>query len=428
MAPLDTIAILTAFEGRGAGTDAERRAALALRDELATARRPARIEPFRCRPSAALAQAWHAGLGVAGGLVAISHPAIGGGMVLAALLFVLADATIGASSGRLLTPVRTSQNVVSVPDGPRPDDRIRLLLTANYDAGRMGLVYYDAPRRWAAALRRRAGRFTPGWIGWLTLALVWLAVVAAARLGGSHGTVVGLLQLPPMVALVLALALLLELGFAPLGPSASDNASGVAVVIAVARALDAGPPAHLDVEVVLAGAGEGGGIGLRRHLHARRRELKHDNAIVLGFAACGQGSPRWWVSDGALVAFPNHPRLRALCERVAGGDSGRGARGVSGRGASGPAMEARLAGLPAIALGCLDDRDLPARSHQPADTVEAVERSAVDAAVAFALLLVDEIDADVAAARAGGADEPPAKGTDTPPADGADPPPTATPA
>lgn len=443
VAPLDTITSLTAFTGRGAGTDAERRAAQWLRDELSSPGRAAQLEPFWCRPNTALAQAWNTALGLAGGLVSVSHPAGGGVMVLVALICVVADDGLGTSPGRRLTPQRASQNVLlATRTGPAPGDRVRLILTANYDAGRMGLVDYRLPRRARSALRRLGRGRAPGWIGWLALLLVWLAVVAAIRLAGSHGTVLDIVQLPPTVALVLALALLLERGFAPVGPAASDNASGVAVVLALARALAAGPPAHLEVEVVLTGAGETSEVGLFRHLEGRRGELAPNEVIVLGFAACGAGSPRWWVSDGALLPVSYHARLRALCAEIAGAQAEPGAQADAepsalapsgseagsrpqhalspgrapgssrapqphrGRGTT-PALPARLLSLPAITLGCLDERGLAPRSHQPTDTATAIDRSSVDAVLGFALALVDEIDAEVAAAREA-PDAPPA--------------------
>jgi len=399
MPAADTIASLTESGLRGPGSDAERRAALSLEEELRAGGRSVAIEPFWCRPNWALAHASHALLGLAGGLVAVSDPTVGGLMVLAALLSVLADAATGISLGRRLTPERASQNVVSLVDpaegDPLKDSRVRLILTANYDAGRMGVVYRNGPRRIAARVHRATGGRAPGWLAWFALALWWLLAVAVARYHGAHGTAIGLLQLPPTIGLVLAVALLIELATAPPGPAAADNGSGVAVTIALARALDASAPSRLAIEVVLAGAGDGGGIGLRRHLRRRRRELTPENAIVLGISACGAGSPRWWHSDGALVPLAYHRRLRELCAGIARQDPELGLAPHRGRGAT-PALSGRIAGVPSIAIGCLDGRDLVPGSHQPADTPAAVDRAAVDATLELALMLVDEIDAEVA--------------------------------
>ncbi len=389
MSTVDTVAGLAGFSGRGAGTDAERRAARWLCSELETGGRDARLEPFWCRPNWALAQLWHVLLGLAGSLVAVSSPRVGGVLVLIALLSVIADAVTGRSLGRLLTPERASQNVVSeaAPD----ETRVRLLITANYDAGRTGLAYRGRPRRAAARLTAATGGLSPGWLGWLVIGLGWLLVVAIARLGGSRGAAIGALQLPPTVGLVLALAVLAELASSGFGPAANDNASGVAVAISLVRALDAGPPGNAAVELVLGGAGDGSGIGLRRHLRARKGSLSATNAVVVGIAASGAGGPRWWISDGALIPQRYFGHLRELCARIAADEPHLGAMPHRGRGTT-PARPARAAGLPAITIGCLAGDGLAPRSHELTDTAENIDRDALDATVQFGLMLVDAID------------------------------------
>ena len=347
----NTISALAGFDRRGAGTDAERRAALWLADELRDPRRDAELETFWCRPNWAVAAAWHMALGLAGSLVAVSSPVVGLALVALALLSVIADSVTGISLGRRLTPERASQNVVSRPAGPGPG--VRLIMTANYDAGPNGAVYRDGPRGACAALRRWTIGAAPGWTGWLVVALGWVLVTAILR-------------------------------------------RGVAVALALVRALDVAPPPRLAVEVVLQGAGDGGMIGLRRHLRARRRELGRGDVVVLGIAACGAGRPRWWDSDGSLVPLRYSRWLRACAQRVAAAESHLGATAVRGRGVT-PALPARAAHRAAITIGCLDRRGLAPRSHQAADTPPAIEPGSIDATLELALALVDAIDAKLGA-------------------------------
>lgn len=395
MRAADTASRLEGFEGRGAGTDAERRAAEWLARELRASNSEALIETFWCRPNWALAHAWHVGLALAGGLVSVPSPRVGAALLLAALICMLADELTGISPGRRLTPERASQNVAAPPRDRTATEphstKCRLILTANYDAGRIGLVYREGARRATRRLGAATANLSPGWLGWLVITIAWLLVTAILRLEGHRSHVIGLIQLPPTVGLVLTLALLLDLAIGDWGPAAGDNGSGVAVALDLARALSAGPPANLDVELVLTGAGDGGGIGLRRYLRPHARERAHAgerapaDTVVLGFAACAAGTPCWWVSDGPLLPLRYAPRLRALCAQV-GGRPHRG-RGVT------PAFRARTRRLPAITIGCLDDRELVPRSHRRTDTAAKLDRVALDQAVQFALLLVDAIDA-----------------------------------
>ncbi len=402
MPALDTATQLTRFQRRGAGTDAERRAATWLAGQLRGGRRRATLQTFWCRPNWALAQAWHTLASIVGSLLAVHHGYLGGAIILGALVCVIADDLTGYSPGRRLTREHASQNVVSRTLGSPDDQRMRLIVTANYDAGRAGLVHRDWLRASAARLRRITGPLSPGWTGWLVIVMACLVAVAVVRHSGSTGTPIGVVQLVPTAALVLGLALLLELAGAPFGPAAGDNGTGSAVAIALMRALDAAPPPRLDVELVLQGAGEAGMVGLRRHLRSRGDELRRANTIVLGIAAAGGGRPCWWVSDGPLVPLRYHARLRGLAAHVAPASTAQPHRG---RGTS-PALPARVRGLPALTIGCLDGRGVAPRSHQSADTVAKLDPAALDALLQFALTLVDAIDADLARSQAPAARSP----------------------
>ena len=171
----------------------------------------------------------------------------------------------------------------------------------------------------------------------------------------------------------------------------------MAVALALSRAIDVSPPRSLRVELVLAGAGEGGGIGLRRFLRARRRELTRENAIVLGIAACGGGSPRWWNSDGPLIPLAYHRQLRALCAGIAQTETQLGAAPHRGRGST-PALPGRgWPDSPRSRSDAATSAGSRPRSHQPADTAAEIDRRAVDATLELALMLVDAIDAELTA-------------------------------
>ena len=154
MRAADTATALASFEGRGAGTDVERRAAQWLAGQLEAAGRSVRIESFWCRPNWALAHSWHVLLALVGSLVSVSSPRIGGALVLAALISVIADERLGVSPGRRLTLEHASQNVVSEAPVRAPgadqegqEPGVHLIITANYDAGRSGFVYREAVRK-----------------------------------------------------------------------------------------------------------------------------------------------------------------------------------------------------------------------------------------------------------------------------------------
>ena len=317
MGALETTAALADYDRRGPGTDAERRAARWLARELWKQGHRVSVEPFWCHPNWALAHAWHVALALAGSLLSVSHPTVGAVLLAVALLSIAVDALAGASPGRRLTPEHASQNVVAAPATEGTDAKpVRLIVTANYDVGRSALVYRDALRRPAAWLRRAAGPFALGWLGTLSLAIIWLLAIAVIRIALPHpGRAVDVIQLIPSIGLVLGLALLLEAAGAGYGPAAGDNATGTALAIELVRVLRSTPPRNLTPELLLQGAGNGQEIGIRRYLRAHRREVRRDNTVVLGIAPSGAGAPNYWRSDGRLIPIPyarqaSRPRRR----------------------------------------------------------------------------------------------------------------------
>lgn len=383
MEPIEIADGLAGFANRGAGTDAERRAAAWLAATISADGEDATVETFWCRPNWPLAHAVHAGLAIAGSLVSLVSPVAGIAILAVALVSMVSDSLTGQSVGRRLCRERASQNVLLTPptsDGQKP---VRLIVTANYDIGRNGLAQRDWLRRPVAWLRTALRANTPGWLGWLAIATTWLLVIAVLRLEGHTSQAVRIAQFPPTVGVVIAFALLLDLALASWSPSAADNASGVAVAVALGRALQTMAPQHFDVELLLTGAGDCDQLRLRRYLRTRRGERTARNTVVLGVAPCSVGRPHWWFSDGPLIPLRYARALRALAQQIATDEPHLDVSRHKGRGST-PALAARAAGIPAIAIGCLG-KDGP---HE--DTGATADR-----ALQFALLLIDAVDGAV---------------------------------
>jgi hypothetical protein len=99
---------------------------------------------------------------------------------------------------------------------------------------------------------------------------------------------------------------------------------------------------------VLSGAGDSQGIGLSRYLRAHR-ERRASNTIVLGIGPCTGDSTTWLRSDGPLLPLGYSAILRGLCHELAQTDRTLNLRELRSRGSS-PALAARQAGIPSIAL------------------------------------------------------------------------------
>lgn len=358
-----------------AGSDAERRAALAFAARLRAGGRVVTVETDWVRPRWELAHALHAGLGVVASLVAVSLPAVGLGLALVALLSLLLDLGGRAFLLRRLTPERATQNVVAAAaaahedregaagaDADRATPALRVILTAHADAPRGGLLRRLAGRR----SRRGAGRL-PGPLALVALALAAVAGCAGARLAGVEGSALGAIQLVPTLVLLVALGLLVDAALArPVAAAGSPTLGGAAdgpaalagapaVLLAAVQSLDASPPRRLAIEAVLAGAGTGQALGFRAYLRRRGPTPERNVVIEIG-ASDSAASPTWWTSDGALLPLRCHPRLVALAAAAAADEPGLGAAGRRGR-SIGAALRARQRRIPAIRLAAPDDAD-----------------------------------------------------------------------
>jgi peptidase M28-like protein len=392
MDPRDIVTGLSRVAPRGPGTDAERRAAQwlaqVLREDLD---REVITETVWVRPQTAAVLGLHALAGVAASLVAASAPAVGLGLAAAALLSWTLDQLGWFQLGRRLTPARATQNLVSPPTAATRAGRqriVRLVITAAYDAPRTGVVRREPVRQMVGRLRELTGGRLPGAAALVALCLAAVAGLAAARLGGgSDPGWIGAVQLVPTILLLAALGVAVDSGLSHPGPGANDPGSGAGVAIALAAALDRDPPRHMGVELVLAGAGQGSALGMREFARARRKRYRPEATAVVNLAACGRGRPRWWISDGPLLPYRYHPRLRDLAAQ-AGGAPHRGREATGG-------WRARLVGWPAITIGCLDGEGWPPGSGQSRDTEDLIDPASLRGALDVALRLVRALDDDL---------------------------------
>ena len=392
---MEIIRELCSFEGRLAGTDAERRASNRLAERLRELGRKAEVEPTYVHPQAALVHAAHCLLGFAGSLVAITVPALGFGLALFAATSMYLDLNGRFYLLRLLFFRRASQNVVS--PGGNPQAPARLLLCAHVDAARTGSVHMAGRARRFSRLAK-GSRLPLGPYRILFWSLAALIPLLGLRMAGIDSQLVSVLQLPPTLVLLMGLFALVDISVGDVVPGANDNASGVATVISLADELKDAPPENLDVWVVLDGAGEALQEGMRSFGRSRRKEFEKPNTFVLAIDSVGRGDVRFQTSAGWVVSYRMDRRLVELCEAIANadkeGDERYGAAGFAS-GLGGEASTAAAAGWRAVGITCHDTDGYVANRHLPSDTPKAINHAALDRAHSFALELIRRLDADL---------------------------------
>jgi Peptidase family M28 len=394
---MEIIRGLCSFQGRLTGTDAERRAANWLVERLQAQGRKGEIEPTYVHPQIGLVLAAHCALAFAGSLLAIAEPVAGFALVLAAAVSLYFDLNTRFYLLRRLVFRRASQNVFSL--GGRADASAQLILVAHYDAARTGYIHN-------ARSRRRLARIPPGARGVLAppRLLFWsvaaLLPILGARTAGLDESWLSLIQLVPTLALLVALFLLVDIELSDVVPAANDNASGVALALSVAEELDANPPQHLDVCVLLTGGNECLMEGMRAFVRAQRRQLERGSTYFLALEMLGRGPLlQYLTAEGLAVTYQHSTRLTQLCEAIATASTEQGAD-LDAAPAALPtatdALPATLAGYPALTLRRAADDGLPGLEHHTAaDSPDGIEPDALEHSERFALELIRQLDRDV---------------------------------
>lgn len=349
----DVTADLCDFAGRGPCTDAERRAALWLHDDLRARGHEAWVETVWVRPQWAWSLTLHATLGVVASLLAGAVPVAGlalAGLTLASYALELA----GLGGGLLLLFHRRATQLVVVE--PPDADAVALWISAPTDAPRRGLVLRDGWRRAGARLR-------PAPLAWVALALAAVTAAAVARVAGVEATWLGAVQLVPTLVLLLAAAAGFDIALSEPSPGAGE-AAGVAVAMALHDELREDPPPGLSPGLVLAGAGDLRALGLRTWLRDQRPDPAR--TVLLDVGPCGGGEPAWSA---------RHPQLVG-----AFGPVGRRLRGR------------RLGRLPVVGLRAVDSHGVPPRAHTEHDTPQAADEAAAEAVYREALEALERLE------------------------------------
>jgi hypothetical protein len=275
--------IVDQFGPRPPGSDPERRAARHLAGRLEGLGREVEVESFSVWPAWAAGYALNAVLAIVGSVVAVSSPKLGTGLVLAATILTFLDLAGITPTTRRLLGRRASQNVVSWGDRDMPG---ALILVAHCDTG---------------PVRTRPLR--P-----MFLALLLLLACCVLRAAGMSGTALTIVQFVPTVALIVYIALLLDVALSPATAGENDNASGAALVLRLAERLD-GELDYFGLHVLFTGSQKAMAQGMRAFLRAHRKELKPGDTIVLNVHAAGGGEVRLTNKEGPLLGVRSHPKL-----------------------------------------------------------------------------------------------------------------------
>lgn len=372
---------------RGAGSPGEEVAAHRLRARFERAGCAAAVDEEQYDDGYARLHAALSGVGVLAGLAAVSGRARGiAALAGAAAAAAIADdcANWSRFARRALAQRRTTWNVVAETGDARAKGT--LVLMAHHDAAPTGFIFDDSAQR-------KANDLFPDLIEATDTAVpMWWPVIAGPALS-ALGALTGRRGLAG-TGLVLSAgsaASFADIARHRIVPGANDNLTGVAVLIAVAEAIQSEPVEGLRVVLASCGAEEvlqGGVYGfVERHL----KPLDPSRTWVLNVDTVG--CPRLILIEGeGPVVMEDYcgPEFRDLVARVADEADVELRRGMRAR-TSTDAVVTSHAGYPTATLGSMNAWKGLDNYHKPTDTPENVDYTTVERAATLAEAVTREL-------------------------------------
>ncbi len=383
------IEALAAIE-RPSASPGEEEAARWVQSRLRALGLDAQIEPFEFN-----ADYWSVWSAHALAVIASAGLALTGrrGARLGALASALAtasfwgDLTTEFHLVRRLLPTRTSYNVLA---RMRNENASRVLIvSAHHDAPRSGLVFH--PEMYRAASRM----FGPDPDAPSPLRLPFgamLAVTAGAlvRAAGAKRRGRRLLVWGAVLNAIFA-ALMRNVGRSPLSPGANDDASGLAVVLALAETIARDPPPGLEVWFLSTGSEEGILGGAQAFFRDHSVELETRRPFMLNLEVVGSGRVIYLEGEGFLRRYPYDPEAVALASSVASQPDFASVRPLTNAPFATDALVATRLGMPALTVASLNEAGYVPHYHWPTDTPEHIDLSSVEQAYRFCERIIGKL-------------------------------------
>jgi hypothetical protein len=301
-------------------------------------------------------------------------------LVATALVSAYLELNFTTNPIRWLLPKRPSQNVWAVIPAAGTPTR-RLVLIGHLDTHRTPFVF-----RSPLHLKVFQVLVAAGFASMAALVLLYIA--------GSiiESDIIYLISLAPAALLILNLIMTVQPDTTPYTPGANDNASGAALVLALAERLKDEPLANSEVWAVNSGCEEVGYYGATAFLREHRKELKEAYFIALDTVAGPGSGPCYITREGMTRPYRSDPGLVALADQIAADRPDLGAYSKVMRLGSTEGAIGIKNGLPSLTFVNLRPDGVLPFWHRPDDVFENVDADVLARTQAFVWELLQRID------------------------------------
>jgi len=380
----DVLSSLSALPHRLSTTPSERRAAEYLREKLSRLSLEAEVEPL----VAPTTFSWIYFLLYLGFLLAVAvgfyHPYVGFPVaLLTAFLFIGEQTTLYTPLSNWV-PQGLSHNVSArIPAAGKLANT--LCLVAHYDTSKTALIFHP---------RGVKGLRSAFLVSLAMIALILAGTLALIFLPGLAAKIVKwALFVPAAYMGIMCLGMLeRELRGVPVN-GASDNATGVAIVIELARRIkEQGGLRGWEVIVLLTGSEEVGLAGMAHFLREKAELLDRPRTVFLNFDNVGGGRVNYVRAEGMLYHLGGDPVLLSIADELTRVDPRF--RDVRSRVFDALTLDTLVPaarGYRVLTIMGLNEDGVPYPWHWFNDTLENVDRSVTRLAAEFGWELISRL-------------------------------------
>jgi hypothetical protein len=293
---------------------------------------------------------------------------------------MLAETDFSPNWMRLLLPKAEGRNAIGVVS-PAMETLNRVILCAHLDSHRTPIFY--SSKRWHSLFQVLV---TAAFVSLIVAALAYGVLAATGWQGGLWiGGLVALIQ-------IVFFDLCIHADSTPYSPGANDNASGVGVTLALARALCAEPLEHTETWLVFTGSEEAGAHGIARFLDDHAAELGQD-AVYLILDQVGSGRVTYLSSDGLIIKRKTHPDALALARGAAAALPDIAAQEKVGIAYTDAAVATKRGSI-ALTVVTLPEQgsDASTHWHQMTDTLDRIDSQALADTHTFVWQVLKNLD------------------------------------
>lgn len=362
---------------RGSCTEAERKAAHYIKTELGRSKLNLMEEQFKAVSSFS----WVFGLidllFIVAALIFPSRSKPGFFLALFAFIAFILESSTFPFLSRLL-PKKSSQNVIAhIPARSKPIRKV--IITAHYDSSRSALNF--SPK-----LVKGFRRSYLLLVGAMASEVFLYALAVFTSLSPR---LLWFLSLPCVLYILVTFLTLLHRELAgEYTPGANDNASGVAVLLEVAKILTRFPLITTEVTLVATGAEESGTNGALAYL---RRHRPSKDTYVINLDNLGIGHLTVVTAEGILGAKAASPELLSLAKTVAA-EKNLALRFAPYHLLTTDGTVFLMRNYPAVSLMAFDEEGLLPNWHWPTDQVSFVNPENLNAAKELVLGILRKLE------------------------------------